>query len=213
MNNQICFLSVAIDDPRYIVQQNRLLKSIKKFHPEAVCMFWTNSLPEGAKSMNESMYGFKVHAVKEALKQGYNKIIWLDTACYLVKKVTKYFDLVKDYGVVAVQDDNLLCNYCNWETYNYFGTTKVRSSDAQEHLVGGSVYVFDFELPLCRQVFEVWENAEYHGMFGTSSTLAHRHDESCMALSLYACGSKPVPYAEAYYNEVPKPIVKKMHFK
>lgn len=213
MKDKICFLSVAVTDERYMIQQQRLMESIQKFHPLAFCLFWNDSLPEGSKTMDESMYGFKVYAVKEALKLGYKKIIWLDTACYLVKKVDEWFELVKEYGVVAAEDDNLLCRYTGNLAYKYFGITPSDSFDQKQHLVGGSVYVFDFDLPLCNKIFTLWAQSEQEGIFGTSGIGAHRHDESCMALALYASGSRPVPYPVAYYNDVNNAIVKKVHFK
>lgn len=211
--DKIAFLSVAVHDQRYLDQQKRLLDSIKEFHPESGIFFWTNNYPAGSKSMGESMYGFKVHAVKRAMEHGYTKIIWIDTACILVDRLDPYFELVKQYGVVAAEDDNLLANYCGDECYQYFGVDREDSRGQKQHLVGGSIFVFDFDLPLCNDIFTKWGEAENQGIFGTWKTPAHRHDESCMSLALYQSGSRPTPYPDAYYNDVPNHLIIKKHFK
>lgn len=207
---QIAFLTVAVDDPRYIEQQKRLIQSIEKFHPEAKIFKWTNEYPPESRSMSESMYGFKVHAVNHARSQGYWKIVWLDTACVLVDRVDDYFELTNEYGVVAAEDANKLKQYCHPLAWNWFKTV----INDTFHLVGGSLFVFDFNLPLCERIFYKWEQAEADGQFGTNETRAgHRHDESCLSLALYTSGSKPVPYSECRYNDVPNPILIKKHFK
>lgn len=207
---QIAFLTVAVDDPRYIEQQKRLIESIEKFHPEAKIFKWTNEYPPESRSMAESMYGFKVHAVNYARSQGYWKIVWLDTACILVDRVDDYFEMIEEYGVIAAKDENKLRQYCHPIAWNWFKTV----INDTYHLVGGSVFVFDFNNYLCERIFYKWAKAEEAGIFGDIKLRAgHRHDESCLSLALYTAGSKPVPYPECRYNDVPDAIIKKMHFK
>ena len=207
---QIAFLTVAIGDPRYIEQQKRLVESIKLHHPEAKIFQWTNEYPPGSQPMGESMYGFKVHAVNYARSKGYWKIVWLDTACILVQPIDHYFDLVDDYGLVVVADENKLINYCHPNAWKWFDA----EPNKDWHLTAGSVFVFDFNNYLCERVFYKWEKAEQAGQFGHKDTRqGHRHDESCLSLALYTSGSKPVPCALTRYNEETNPSIIKMHFK
>lgn len=209
------FLSVAFG-PRYVEQQTRLHKSLQAVHPDARHLAWTDNYPEYAKPHAESLYGFKVHAVNQALRHGYKKIIWLDTACVLQHPVDPWFELVKEYGVLAARDDNKL-NKC-------FATNKLMwfslvSVPDRMHLVGGSVYVFDFNLPLCQRIFQTWEGAERGMAFGSQAEQSsgkinsHRHDESCMALSLYLNNSEPIACDAMRYNQDENSIVRKYHFK
>lgn len=207
-DNEIAFCSVAFGDIRYLEQLQRLKTSIEQFHPESSFFYFINEMPPGAKSHYQSAYGFKVHAINFARLHGYTKIIFFDPAVYLVSRVDKYFDIVKDYGVVAAQDDNLLCNYCADEIYNHYGVTREESKEQKQHLVGGSIYALDFDMPLCNQIFNRWAAAENVGMFNYP-----RNDESNMALSLYTCGSRPTPYDICRYDKVPNPLCVKEHFK
>jgi hypothetical protein len=208
------FLSVAFGE-RYIEQQTRLEKSIRLIYPSARHAKWTDCYPPGSQTHKESLYGFKPCAIEHALQIGYRKIIWLDTACILQQPVDYWFSLVKNYGVIAAKDDNKLEKCIGDKALNYFGNPDI----SDMHLVGGSLYVFDFDLPLCQKIFTTWEKAEYSGMFGSQAEQSsgkinsHRHDESCMAMALYLNGSEPVPCDVAKYNQGPDSIIIKDHFK
>lgn len=220
--NDIAFCSLAFG-PRYIKQQWRLMDSIKQHEPGAKHFTWQDDYPPNALIHYDSLYGFKVHAVNYARGQGYKKIIWFDTACVLIDKVDYWFDIIKDYGVIAARDESLLSGTICDKALEYFA--KIEGKDwhvnniADWHLVGGSLYVFDFSLQLCNDIFYQWEAAEADGIFGSQYESAsgqinsHRHDESCQSMALYLNGSKPVPYDICRYNNGDGSIVIKKHFK
>jgi hypothetical protein len=201
------FLSVAFG-PRYVEQQTRLHKSICDHYSSDHHIMWTDTLPPGSKTHEESPYGFKVHAVEYARSLGHKKIIWIDTACVLQDKVDYWFDLIPEYGVVAVRDDNKLSNHIGSAALMKWSLVSI--SDAY-HLVGGSLYVFDFNNHPSAKIFEQWKWMEQQGGFADESK--HRHDESMMAMCLYMNGSEPVPYDKCRYNNGPGSIVTKHHFK
>jgi hypothetical protein len=208
----IIFLSVAFGE-RYIEQQTRLHVSVNKRYWSYQHLPWTNVYPPGSKSHIESLYGFKAHAVKYALAQGYRKIIWLDTAIILQQSVEYWFTL--NLPVVAAKDDNALSKTIGDKALNYYGNPDITGM----HLVGGSVYVFNFEHPDCQKIFDHWAKAEADGIFGSQVEQAsgkinkHRHDESCMSMALYMNGYEPVPCDVMKYNQGEDSIVIKKHFK
>ncbi len=201
MNNEICFLTCAFTPP-YVEQQHRLKASIRNFYPEAQIMAWTNTYPEGSKPHKESPYGFKVHAVNAALRQGYEKIIWCDSALVFQKPVEYWFGLTEKYGMIAAKDDNLLKNHCD----DYY------PMQDDWNLIGGSHYVWDMANRISRNVIQRWKEYEEAGMFKGKES-KHRHDEAMGALALYLSGSEPVPYDICRYNNGPESIVQKFHFK
>lgn len=208
----IAFCSVAFGDKRYLEQQDRLIESINEFHPEAVAFHWTNELPTGSKPFLESLYGFKPHAVLQAINEGYERIIWLDPACILIDRLDYLFDLCPKHGVVAVKDDNKLP-----ASDTALAHFKYRREDiADFHLVGGSVYAFDMKYS--GPVLKAWHHAEILNIFGSQHEEAmgklqgHRSDETCMALSLYRHSFQPVTTEEARYNYLGGAI-QKFHFK
>lgn len=159
------FVSVAFGDKRYIEQQQRLNHSIRQIYPDAPIYYWTDRMPPGSKSMNESLYGFKPWAVQAALDDGYYKIMFFDPAIVLTDNLDYYDSIVKDYGVLAAQDDNKLHRFCMDRAIEFFGWTRKDILDF--HLVGGSFYYFDFSVPKCSQIFNSWKTAEERGYFGS----------------------------------------------
>lgn len=206
MTQPFAICTLAFGDA-YIKQMNRLKESIRVIYPEVEIFSWVNSLPEGAKPHKQSPYGFKVHAVNEARAQGYDKIIWADTALVLRQPVDYWFNLLPFYGIIAAKDDNKLDGKIGDAALRYYGNPNIDGW----HLVGGSLFVFDFSTEYCNTIFSHWEKAEKAGMFRGEAK--HRNDESCMSMALYLNGSEPTPYDVCRYNDVPDPIVQKFHFK
>lgn len=219
-----CFVSVAFGDKRYIEQQARLKHSILQIYPDAPLFFWTDEMPPGARPMNESLYGFKPHAVQYAWDQGYKKIMFFDPAIILMKPIDFYMEKVEEFGVCCAQDDNKLDPFCGdkalMEYRHIMGNSLLRDDIKDWHLVGGSFYYFDFMLSHCQWIFSDWLKAEKLGLFGSQKEQAsgklqgHRNDEAMMALALYTNGSKPMS-GDVRYNCENKDlcILDKKHFK
>jgi hypothetical protein len=190
-----------------------LHKSIQDIHPDADHFAWTDCVPPYSRSHKESLYGFKIQAVKYARVKGYRKIIWLDTACILQQPVDYWFSL--DLPVLAAKDDNALSKCIGDKALSYYGNPDITGM----HLVGGSVYVFNFDHPDCQKIFDNWAKAEADGIFGSQQEQAsgkinkHRHDESCMSMALYQNGYEPVGCDVMKYNQGEDSIVIKKHFK
>lgn len=197
---------------RYIEQLDRLEASVKAIYPDFPMMTWRNECIPG-RPFKESLYGFKVHAVQAALDKGHSKIIFLDPACILQHKVDYWFDL--NIPVIAVKDDNLLNKMIGQKALNYYGNPDITGW----HLVGGSLYVFDFNHRVKHSIFDHWMKAEQAGIFGSQAELSsekingHRSDESCMAVAMYSHGVEPVGHDVARYNQNEDSIIIKKHFK
>jgi hypothetical protein len=210
--NKICFLSVAFGH-RYIEQQTRMYQSVVAIHPDAAMICWTEAYPEGAKTHKESLYGFKVHAVNVARAAGHDRIVWMDTACILQEPVDYWFSL--GLPVLAAKDDNGLDKTIGDKAMAYYGNPDITDM----HLVGGSVFVFDFTHPDCEKIFQHWAYAERKGIFGSQAEQSsgqlnrHRHDEACMSMALYQNGYKPLPCDLMRYNQGKESVIVKQHFK
>lgn len=207
--DDLIFLSVAFGE-RYIEQQWRMKESILDIYPEATINCWDNAYPPNSRTHKESLYGFKVHAIKYALFQGYTKIIWLDTACILQQPVDYWFTLSQP--VLAARDDNKLKGLVSDKTLRYFGFS---SCPDHLHLVGGSVYVWDFNHPATEKIFNTWAKAEAEGLFGAAHEKlgGHRHDEALLSLSMFVHGYEPMACDVMKYNIGEGAIINKHHFK
>lgn len=210
----VCFVSVAFG-LQYLQQLDRLEKSIYKIYPEANTLFYREVMPPGAKPFLDSLYGFKPHAINEAKKQ-YKKIIWLDPAMILMGKVD---DLINQPTMIAVKDDTRLYNVVSDRCYSYFGLDAHYVDFKRWHLVGGSLYFFDFNRAKDNIIFDLWLQAEQAGIFGSQQEAAseqlqgHRYDEAVMALAMYMNKVEPVSPDKVRYCIEDNPMFRKLHFK
>lgn len=230
LSSEIIFTSYCFGN-KYLAQQFRLGYTILEQYPEANLHFVNESERIGKPKFQQSLYGFKVQLVKECLAKGFKKIVFFDTAICLNDTVDHWFEIIKDYGVLAPIDRQKLNNVTSDNCLRYCGLSREQVSEW--NLVGGSIYVFDFNLPLCQSIFNKWSELESKGLFGQQEDLSngklegHRMDETCMAISLAINGIKPLPHDEIKYcYEHPEtkfwhtmgdgeyiPIAIKMHFK
>lgn len=212
--NNLVFVSVAFG-AQYIEQQNRLRESILTIYPQAALLFWTNCYPPDSRNFYQSLYGFKPHAIMEARRQGFRRIIWCDTAMILQGPVD---DLLK-YKIVAVQDDNKLAQFISDAYLERNKLTREELKKMPWHLVGGSLYYFDFYEAVTKNIFRRWLIDEMDGMYGTQEQEAseqlqgHRGDETCMAMAFYKNMIQPQSAAEVRYNVEENPMFTKKHFK
>ena len=183
----IAFVNVSFREP-YVSTQKRLAKSIADIYPDAEMFFWTDELPPGSKPFQESLYGFKVHAIEYARQKGYKRVVWIDTCAVLKANLDHLFDA----GFIAVKDENKL--------YKFSGKQKIENKEW--NLVGGSLYLFDFDNYFYDQIYNDWKAMEAAGDFGTQEFImnegndgiercGHRMDETCMALCIYVNGAEP----------------------
>ncbi len=218
VRKSLAFCSVAFGE-KYIEQQHRLKESILKIYPDAKLFFYQEELPQGARTFSESLYGFKAHAIAEAWDYGFKDVIWMDTAMILLKPVNYPEEMFQKLGVLAVTDTSTLSDVCSDACLTHFKT--IRGDIKDQNLVGGSFYYFSFKYPIGREIFLKWLEAETAGVFGsqeeesTTGLQGHRHDETCMAMSLYKNGSRSLPGEVLGYNTLPEqdPIMIKKHFK
>lgn len=206
----ITVCTIAFGDPRYHAEHKRLIASLQA---DINLLSWTDQYPPGSPTFEQSLYGFKVHAIKEARRQGADHIIWLDPACIVNGLLDYYF--TTGLPVLAVKDDTPLVRTISDKALNYYGNPDITGL----HLVGGSLYVFDFTNSDCQIIFDHWAKAEADGIFGSMAEATsekinkHRNDESCMAMSLYLNGYGPVGHDIARYCNGPDSIITKQHWK
>lgn len=184
-------LNVATDG--YVKWQNRLRESLDKFAPAFDRKYWVNELPEGSRSHADSPYGFKIHAIKWAMAQGYRYIFWIDSGLYAIRRMEPVFDALVTYGMYLVRDENKVAKYCSQEALDWFGKTREQMSFV--HLVSGALVGMDTENPVAKEVWRRWLIAYDAGLYkGTVSKHSgqedHRGDESILGMIAADLGLK-----------------------
>lgn len=220
MNDKIAFTTVAVTSKNYgnayLDQQDTLIDSIRRIYwsqEQAEIFAWRDTYPPGSRDWLTSSYGFKCHAIQHALNQGYKKIVYMDTAMILKKKLD-LDHLVPEHGMIAVKDDSNLMNVTSDLACRYFGITREWLSG--KNLVGGSFYYLNADNPKAMAIFNQWIEAEKNDIFGSQELESagkqngHRADETCMSIILHLNGFKPCRYDEVGYQG--KTMIKR-HFR
>lgn len=216
---RLVYVSCAFKDERYIEQQDRLKESILKIDPSANIVFNRDSIPANSLQMDDSLYGFKVHAINNVWDD-YEYVVWLDPAMVQVDEIDPLLSITNNNGgVYAVKDDNKLSNCISDIALKYFDSTREELDRDNQHLIGGSLYIFNTNNINAEMVFRAWYKAEFNGIFGTQAQAqserinGHRNDETCLAMCMYQHNIKPIEYEVSRYNEAVNPIFIKKHFK
>lgn len=191
MENE-CVVSCAFREP-YVTHNQVQSKLVD------VAMYsFVNALPykEGLVSDNivirfqQSLYGFKPHAIQKMRDNGYTKIIWLDPSVYPVTPVSNMMRSLRNTNMLIRSGEHELSVMTGQKALDWFGVTKEEIKGVKH--IAGTIYGFNFEKPETVKVFELWKQAEEAGIFGTQDDLNAGHwcDESCLALAMYKVGVK-----------------------
>jgi len=89
-----CIVNVAIGGNYAEFGQPRLLKSIAE-HGEGVdVLTWKNEYPPDSPTEKEAPRAFKLYAMLEAMRQGYDQILWLDSSAYLNRSIQQMWNRI-----------------------------------------------------------------------------------------------------------------------
>lgn len=147
-------------------------------------------------------YQFKFQLIKQAVKDGYTRIWWLDSTMRLKNNIS---DLLtnSDSGIVAFKN-------LGHELKNYISDLAVGNLidsgllDGTQHLnfidqTWGGAVGWDFNNPVALIVFnKVLQQIELGSFLTTGSErkgfIAHRHDQSCLSVIFDRYNVKLLPY-------------------
>ena len=136
----------------------------------------------------QSLYGFKPHAIELARQSGADKVIWFDPSLYPLSSIDDLFDELDKTDMLVKMGDHPINEMTNDKAIKWFGLNRSDLTDVKH--IGGTFYGFNFNNPKTAEVFELWKKAEEEGIFGTQDEFMAGHwaDESCMTLAMFKCG-------------------------
>ena len=91
-------LNVSSGNPRYLANQARLIRQLSAIGEQADQLFWKDSMPSGSPSQQETPYAFKAYAILDAIKQGFDTLLWMDSSIVPVRKLAPLWELVEQKG-------------------------------------------------------------------------------------------------------------------
>lgn len=196
MQDKSCVVSVAFRSP-YIEHSLRQQQTIAESDPLLHYFAYRDVLPakgtihteDIVTRFQESLYGFKPHAIQTMIDQGYEKIIWLDPSVLPTVPIQVLIDALDIHPVITRAGENEVSEMTSQRVKDWFNVWDSQLKSNRVKHVAGTVYGFNFKHPKAVEVFELWKSAEENGMFGNQDEFMAGSwaDESAMSLCLYKC--------------------------
>ena len=197
---------MAFREP-YLTHNQTQCDWIKKNHPELKVIAYRDMLPAKGiiiqdnivSHFQQSLYGFKPHAIQKAIDYGFKKVIWLDPSVLPQEPLDGVFKALDTHPILVRKGDNPLAKMTNQRALDWFGCGDISGVNH----IGGTIYAFNFDNPKAKEVFNIWKLAEESGIFGNQDAFMAGHwaDESCMVLALHKCGVEQVAVELKYLNQ------------
>lgn len=96
-----CVISLGVGRSAYIQCLTRLEQSLRRVGFAGDFLVWSNELPAGSPSQFEAPMAFKTFCFYEALKHGYQEVLWIDAPIVALRRIEPIFKLLDDNGYVT----------------------------------------------------------------------------------------------------------------
>lgn len=189
-SSKTCFLNVGLGQ-WYCHGTDRLKGSLLHHGFPGDILTWQDEWPS-SKFPRDCVYNVKADAFEQALKRGYEVIIWGDCSIYALKNTTPFVDRIIADGYWIGQSGYNAAQTASDMQLNYFSITRDRAAEIHDCATG--LFGFDVRRPEMLAIVEEWIEAGRNGIFngprnhgGGSQDrrfLHARQDQSAMSLVL-----------------------------
>lgn len=131
----------------------------------------------GCKPHSEIPYAFKPYSIMKALEEGYNTILWLDSAVVAVGDLTPVFEYIENNGYLFFNNyGHELGKWTNDECLEYFQKTREQALNIRQIMACAMGFYFMNQNSLV--VFSAYHSLEnlFKGSWDN-----HRHDQTVMS--------------------------------
>jgi hypothetical protein len=205
-----CIINYA--DDKHVIAQERLKKSLELVGFKGRLLLWTNKMPKNCPPHDYSPWAFKAFCFKEAIEQGFTKILWVDSSVYFIRNPQRIFEKINKDGYFILS--NYVSSVGDWSSD--FALEKLgidrketyKITEIRAHIIG-----LDINSDIAKNFFNLWlEEAkdgrsfrglptEYkladtfinNGIISTEKSVkGHRHDQTVASIIAWKLGMRPV---------------------
>lgn len=159
-----CILNVATG-PKYCRYQDRLLSTLKSVGYTGSLKIWRDRLPKGSPPHEQDPYAFKLFAIDEAIKEGYEILFWCDSGVWFQKHPEPFFDIIQNVGYHFIIGGDQLGNWCSDFSLDLFNITREKVFENKWQLIGGTIYGFNITNPTTQLFLKKWKEYFEIGAF------------------------------------------------
>lgn len=191
---------------QYWKYQQRLRGSLDYHAPDDEKLFWKGSYPPGSPHHSEKIdgvepvpYGFKLYAIKEARRLGYEQILWLDSGVHLARSLEPAWEKITRDGHLLVESEQILEQWCKEDVMRAYQATKEEREGLR--ILACAIIGLDFTNRNACLFFDgLWDAMKaghYTGAVSNHSKLQdHRGDEAVGAILASRLGMHPTKVGE-----------------
>jgi hypothetical protein len=233
MNLKRSVVSIAMGE-RYAPLLVRQIQSMRDVADLSGATVFFNEFPPGApRNLTAPMaaYCAKPFAMRWALQQGFELLLWLDSACYITGKLDPVWEHIAEHGYYVQDNGWKLGQWSSDAALKTFGITRDEALEIPE--ISTMAMGLDMRRPECQSFVDDWANmaadgATFHGAHtndvGNAAELkvnyrsvghvsddprclGHRHDQSAAAYLAHLRGwtRTPRPIFADYFTLTPDP--------
>jgi len=200
-----CICSVATGG--FVTGLNRLISSLDKVGYTGGRLFYNSTLPPGSPHPSVVPYAFKLYALKEAQRQGYTSLLWLDSSMWAIKPVEPVFDYIEKEGYLFEAAGQLLGWWSTDAFLKHHNLTRDEAITYPLHSAGFTG--LNLISPLAQKFLDRWfelaqDGVSFIGPWNDSGPdpryKGHRHDMSAAGLIIHQLGMKIIPPTFMHYQ-------------
>lgn len=196
----------------YWKYQFRLSCTLDVYAPTDERIFWKGAYPPGSPHHSEVVngvkpvpYGFKLYAIAEARKRGYDQILWLDSGVHLARPLEPVWNRIDRDGYLLVESEQILEQWCKEDVMQAYAATKAERETLR--ILACAIIGLDFRRQVACEFFDGLWNAmkagHYTGAVSNHSKLQdHRGDEAIGAILANRLGMKPTKVGEFHMADM-----------
>jgi hypothetical protein len=216
-------LNFANQNGRYIQMQNRLKQSLERVgykgdikfynHEEHIsgdCPYHKSDDPNLHARGRVVPYAFKAYAIKRAVDEGYENIIWMDAAVYASKDITPFIAEIEKVGYAFF--DNIgfsVGDYTSDKCLENFKWTREKAFNAK--MIMACVMGINTKSQEAMEFFKAYYDASRDGSYlgswhNTNGEVSedlrvkgHRHDQSAASIIIHDLGLAILNAQETFF--------------
>lgn len=200
-----CIVNVAAHE-QYWKYQTRLKGSLEHHGYTGEKLFWKGEYPPGSPHHSETIdgvehvpYGFKLYAIMEAKKRGFEQVLWLDSGVHLIKSLDTVWEAIGRDGYLLVESEQILEEWCKEDVMQAHKATQEERRTLK--ILAGAIIGLDFTHSVAVQFFDgMWASMKaghWKGAVSNHSKLQdHRGDEAVGALLASRLGMRATHVGE-----------------
>lgn len=173
---------------------------------------WKDEYPEGSHNHKDVPYYFKISAFEWAIKQGYRKILWVDSSLWAVRSPIPIFGRAEEQGYFAFRSGYNMAQSTNDIALKAANISRDEAEKINEY-ASGCVGI-NLDNPSGKALYQLWKNymdiglskgsREHDNQSKDKRFLFHRQDQTCLSLAMHKLGltsQKDMDYVAYFGSE------------